>query len=80
VSIASDESRQRKIRQLQQTKFGRALLSERTAVEYSLAHIAGRKGARARHRGVRKNVFDLRRRAATIQDLESIQRLSREAA
>jgi hypothetical protein len=79
VSIAADESRQRKFRQLQQTKSGRALLRERTAVEHSLAHIAARKGAQARYRGVRKNLFDLRR-AATIQNLEGIQRLLQEAA
>jgi hypothetical protein len=79
VSISADESRQKKFRHLQQTKSGRALLRERTAVEHSLAHIAARKGAQARYRGVRKNLFDLRR-AATIQNLEGIQRLILEAA
>jgi hypothetical protein len=54
VSIALDESRQRKFRQLQQSKFGRASLRERTAVEHALAHIAARKGDHARYRGVRK--------------------------
>jgi hypothetical protein len=79
MSIGADESRQRKFGQLQQTKSGRALLRERSAVEHSLAHIAARKGAQARYRGARKNLFDLRR-AATIQNLEGIQRLIREAA
>jgi hypothetical protein len=79
VSIALDESRQRKFRQLQQSKSGRASLRERTAVEHALAHIAARKGDHARYRGVRKNLFDLRR-AATIQNLEGVQRLRLEAA
>jgi hypothetical protein len=79
VSIAADESRQRKFRQMQQSRSGRALLRQRTAVEHSLAHIAARKGPQARYRGTRKNLFDLRR-AATIQNLEGIQRLIREAA
>lgn len=79
VSIAADESRQRKFRQLQQTKSGRASLRERTAVEHALAHIGARKGDHARYRGVRKNLFDLRR-AATIQNLEGVHRLLLEAA
>jgi hypothetical protein len=54
-------------------------LRQRTAVEHSLAHIAARKGSQARYRGTRKNLFDLRR-AATIQNLEGIQRTIREAA
>jgi hypothetical protein len=64
---------------MQQSRSGRALLRQRTAVEHSLAHIAARKGPQARYRGTRKNLFDLRR-AATIQNLEGIQRLIREAA
>jgi hypothetical protein len=49
------------------------------AVEHSLAHIAARKGHKARYIGLRKNLFDLRR-AAAIQNLEALQRLDREAA
>jgi len=75
VSISADESRQRKFRNLQQTGPGRALLRQRTAVEHSLAHIAARKGYRARYVGVRRNLFDLRRSAA-IQNLEGIHRLA----
>jgi hypothetical protein len=45
MSIAGDESCQRKFRQQQQTKSGRPRLRERTAVERALAHIAGRKGS-----------------------------------
>jgi len=79
VSIAADESRQRQFRKLQQTGTGRATLRRRTAVEHALAHVAARKGHTARYIGVRKNLFDLRR-AAAIQNLESIHRLIREAA
>jgi hypothetical protein len=79
VSIAADEARQRKFRKLQQTRPGRALLRERTAVEHALAHIAARKGHRARYLGVRKNLFDLRRSAA-IQNLEGLHRLALAAA
>jgi hypothetical protein len=75
VSIALDEARQRKYRKLQQTGPGRALLRQRTAVEHALAHIAARKGHRARYVGVRRNLFDLRR-AATLQNLEGLQRLA----
>ena len=41
------------------------------AVEHVLARIAGRKDRVARYRGVRKNLFALRR-AAAIQNLESL--------
>ncbi len=78
VSIAADEARQRKYRKLQQSRPGRAVLRHRTAVEHALAHIAARKGLRARYLGVRRNLFDLRRSAA-IQNLESIHRVARAA-
>lgn len=79
VSIAEDEATQRRFRKLQNTRTGRAKLRERVAVEHSLAHIAARKGHRARYTGSRKNLFDLRR-AAAIQNLEALQRLDRMAA
>ena len=79
VSIAADEQRQKEFRKLQNTKNGRALLRQRVAVEHSLAHIAARKGDTARYGGVRRNLFDLRR-AATIQNLEGLHRLTRQAA
>lgn len=78
VTIAANESRQRSFRALQRSPSGRAQLRQRTAVEHSLAHIAARKGDRARYRGTRKNLFDLRR-AATIQNLEGLHRM-RDAA
>ena len=75
VSISHDEAQQKQFRELQQTRSGRATLRERTPVEHALAHIAARKGSHARYIGVRKNLFDLRR-AATIQNLEGILRVS----
>jgi len=79
VSIAKDEALQKKLRKLQHTSTGREALRERVAVEHALAHIAARKGARARYLGVRKNLFDLRRSAA-IQNLEALHHMHREAA
>lgn len=79
VSIAADEALQKKFRMLQKTRAGRSTLRGRTAVEHALAHIAARKGHRARYVGVRKNLFDLRR-AAAIQNLEAVQRQLKVAA
>jgi hypothetical protein len=74
VSIAEDEALQKRFRRLQQSSRGRQQLRERLQVEHALAHIAARKGDRARYGGVRKNLFDLRRTAA-IQNLEAAQRM-----
>ena len=79
IHIAADESAQKRFRELQRSSSGRASLRARVAVEHSLAHIAARKGPRARYYGTRKNLFDLRR-AAAIQNLEASQRVDREAA
>jgi hypothetical protein len=79
VSIAADEARQKTFRKLQTSPAGRIKLRARVAVEHSLAHIAARKGPKARYLGVRRNLFDLRR-ASAIQNLESLHRLHREAA
>lgn len=79
VSIAEDEATQRRFRKLQRTRAGRAALRARVAVEHSLAHVAARKGSRARYIGTRKNLLDLRR-AAAIQNLEAAQHMEREAA
>jgi hypothetical protein len=46
-------------------------LRKRVAVEHSLAHLSRRQGRRARYRGTRKNLFDVRR-AAAVQNLETI--------
>jgi hypothetical protein len=79
VAVAEDEASQREYRKLQTSQRGRAALRARVAVEHSLAHVAQRKGHRARYLGVTKNLFDLRR-AAAIQNLEAAQRLDLEAA
>ena len=79
VSVAEDEALQKKLRKLQEAPSGRAALRKRVAVEHALAHIAARKGPKARYIGPRKNLFDLRR-AATIQNLESVHRMEREDA
>jgi hypothetical protein len=79
VSVAEDEALQQKFRKLQRTSSGRAALRNRVAVEHALAHIAARKGSRARYIGTRKNLFDLRR-ASAIQNLEGAFRVEREAA
>jgi hypothetical protein len=69
VLINEDERLQQRLRKLIATKSGRARLRQRVAVEHSLAHIAQRQGPRARYRGIRKNLYDLRR-ASAIQNLE----------
>ena len=79
LSVAQDESAQRRYRRLQASPSGRQALRARVAVEHSLAHVAARKGSRARYIGAQKNLFDLRR-AAAIQNLEALQRLERMAA
>jgi len=73
VSIADDERLQQRLRKLTATPRGRKRIRERVAVEHSLAHLGRRQGKRARYRGVRKNLYDVRR-AAAIQNLETIQR------
>lgn len=73
VSIADDERLQQRLRKLMATSRGRERVRERVGVEHSLAHLGRRQGKRARYRGVRKNLFDVRR-AASIQNLETIQR------
>jgi hypothetical protein len=73
VNIAEDERLQQRLRKRLATPRGRAKLRERVGVEHKLAHLVRRQGRRARYRGVRKNLFDLRR-ASAIQNLETIQR------
>ncbi len=80
VQISEDERLQHKLRKLQSSRNGRQRLRKRTGIEHRLAHIAARKGPKARYRGIRKNLFDLRR-AAAIQNVETIHRriLAKEA-
>jgi hypothetical protein len=75
VSMGDNEALQKKLRELQESRSGRAKLRERVGVEHRLAHLSNRQGPRARYLGARKNTFDLRRLAA-VQNLETISRRS----
>lgn len=72
VQVAEDEAAQKRFRRLQQTAPGRARLRVRVGVEHKLGRVARRQGPRARYRGVRKNLFDLRRICA-LGNLEVVQ-------
>jgi hypothetical protein len=74
VSIHPDERLLWELRQRQHTAAGRARLRERVAVEHGLAHIGHWQGRRARYRGTRKNLFDLRR-TAVVHNLHVISHL-----
>ena len=74
VKVAIDEKRHQQLRRAQRTGAGRRRLRERTSVEHRQAHLAARKGHRARFRGTRKNTFDLRRVSA-VENLITAQRL-----
>ena len=73
VSIHPDEALLAELRRRQQTPDGRAKLRERVAVEHALAHVGHWQGRRARYRGTRKNLFDLRR-VAVVHNLHVIAR------
>jgi hypothetical protein len=73
VSIHPDEQLLRELWERQQSPAGRAKLRERVAVEHALAHVGRWQGRRARYRGLRKNLFDVRR-AAVIHNLHVIAR------
>jgi Transposase DDE domain/Transposase domain (DUF772) len=77
VSIAKDEPFQHRLRQRAATRGGRAQLRQRVEVEHRLAHLGVRQGPRARYKGVRKNLFDVRRTAAVL-NLQTIQRKIKE--
>ncbi len=73
VSIHPDEALLIELRQRQQTSQGRTKLRERVAVEHTLAHVGRWQGRRARYRGLRKNLFDLRR-CAVVHNLHVLAR------
>ncbi len=73
VSVHPDEALLIELRQRQQTPQGRSQLRERVAVEHTLAHVGHWQGRRARYRGVRKNLFDLRR-CAVVHNLHVLAR------
>ena len=73
VSIHPDEALLLELRERQQTPEGRKILRERVAVEHTLAHVGRWQGRRARYRGTRKNLFDLRR-CAVVHNLHVLAR------
>jgi Transposase DDE domain/Transposase domain (DUF772) len=73
VAIHPDEALLAELRQRQKTPEGRAELRERVQVEHALAHVGHWQGRRARYRGTRKNLFDLRR-VAVVHNLHVIAR------
>jgi transposase len=74
ISIHPDERLLYELRARQRTPEGRAKLRERIAVEHALAHIGRWQGERARYRGQRKNLFDVRR-SAVIHNLHVLARM-----
>ena len=66
VHIHPDERLLQELRERQLTPLGRAKLRQRLPVEHALAHIGHWQGRRARYRGLRKNLFDLRRCAVVL--------------
>jgi len=79
VTIADDELLQHRLRKLISTPRGRDKLRERIPVEHCLSHLGRRQGRRARYRGARKNLFDVRRSAA-VQNLETVDRVAAAAS
>jgi len=73
ISIHPQEALLVDLRELKKTPEGRAELRKRVGVEHTLAHICRRQGPRARYKGIRKNLMDLRRVAA-VENLHVIQR------
>ena len=74
MSLHPDERFLTELRERQHTPAGRAKLRERIAVEHTLAHVGHWQGRRARYRGQRKNLLDLRR-CAVVENLHVLSRL-----
>jgi hypothetical protein len=79
IHTGEDEALQQRLRKLQATRKGRGQLRERSGIEHRLAHLAARQGPKARYRGTRKNLFDLRRIAA-VENLDTTRRTKERAA
>jgi hypothetical protein len=75
VSMGEDAPFPHRLRQRAATRTGRAQWRRRVEVEPRLAHLGRRQGRRARYKGVRKNLFAVRR-TATVLNLEALQRRS----
>jgi IS5 family transposase len=74
LTLHPQESFLVQLRAAARTPEGRTTLRKRIAVEHGLAAIKNRQGDRARYRGLRKNLFDLRRHAA-INNLKVVDHL-----
>jgi IS5 family transposase len=74
VHIHPNEQLLEELRERQHTTAGRAALRARVGVEHALARIGQWQGDRARYRGLRKNLFDLRR-MAVVSNLHDLMRL-----
>ena len=74
VTIAEDEPLQYKLRELAQSPQGREQLRQRVVVEHRQAHLVRRQTTHARYRGIRKNLYDVRRCSA-IENLHLVQAL-----
>ena len=64
LQVHSDEPFHAQLRAAQRTPEGRAQLRQRVVVEHRHADVQRRQGRKARYRGLRKNLLDLRRHAA----------------
>jgi hypothetical protein len=78
VTLHPHEPFHAELRERAKSPEGRVELRRRIAVEHSLATIHNRQGDRARFRGLRKNLFDLRRHAA-LTNLSVVDQLRRAA-
>jgi hypothetical protein len=78
VTLHPQEDFLLQLRHNAKTPEGRANLRLRVAVEHGLATVHNRQGDRARYRGLRKNLFDLRRHAA-LNNLSVVDHLRRAA-
>jgi hypothetical protein len=72
IHIAHDEPLQQELREAASTPAGRQRLRQRIPIEHKLAHLARKQGPRARYKGLRKNLMDLRRHSSVL-NLERIQ-------
>lgn len=79
LCLSADEDFHEGLRALTRTPDGRKRLRERVVVEHRLAHVCYRQGPRARYRGTRKNLFDLRR-ASAVENLHVVAALMAKAA
>jgi hypothetical protein len=66
VSIADDEQLRHRLRKLIVSPTRREKLRQRVCVEHRLAHVVAKQGRRARYRGTRSNLFDLRRASSVV--------------